>query len=89
MFELIVYDILDSINYIWNMIFQSIIFLNFFHSILGVNMKSEILTLNKSICDMQEIIKRTDSNIEIAYLKLIIAKNQDRILNLLESTNKS
>jgi hypothetical protein len=45
--------------------------------------KIELLLLNKSICDIQKIVKRTESKMEIAYLKLLIAKNQDRILDIL------
>jgi len=79
----------DYINYIVDMLFTSIVIVNFLHLTLGAIMKSKILILNKSICDMQEIVKRTNSKIEIAYLQLLIAKNQDRILNLLESIDKS
>ncbi len=74
----------DIINSIVDILFQSIIFLNFFHLTIGAIMKTEILILNKSICDMQEIVKRIDSKIEISYLRLLIAKNQDKILSLLE-----
>lgn len=73
----------EIINDIVNILFTSIIIVNFLHLSLGDNMKSEILILNKSICDMKNIVKRTDSKIEIAYLKLLIAKNQDKIINLL------
>ncbi len=91
----------DMINTIVDILFQSIIFLNFFHLILGANMKTTILLLNHSTCMLKNEVEKIESiltgynkhtghtktkehyNLEIAHLRLLIAKNQDRILTLL------
>ncbi len=77
------------------MLLQSIVIVNFLHLTIGANMKTEILILNKSICDLKKEIDILESDyptylneakstdLKIAYLKLTIAKNQDRILTLL------
>ncbi len=76
------------INDIVYCMFLSIVILNFLFLTFGVNMNTKLLLLNKKICDLKaeiSILQKTKkSSLEISYLKLLIAKNQDRILTLLE-----
>ncbi len=79
-------DIINDI--IWTL-FSFIIMTNVSHSIRGFIMKNELLILNVRVCNLKDEIdvlqKTKKSDLEISYLRLLIAKNQDRILTLLDS----
>ena len=87
----------ELMNLIIDTIFISIITINFFHLTLGDIMKNEILLLNHSTCNLLKeidimnetkmyvntsgILCKTSDRIKTC--KKLIAKNQTRILNLL------